>query len=92
MRSANHIVVGLLRMAVSDRTPRHALTVAVVVGTILTIVNHGDLLLAGQWPGWVKVILTYVVPYCVATYGAVSAKWTYAEDMAARGVSGSHWP
>jgi len=92
MNSANHIVRRLLRMAVSDRTPRHALIVAAVVGTILTMINHGDLLLAGQWPSWVKVILTYMVPYCVATYGAVSAKLTYAKHMTARGVSGSHWP
>jgi len=90
MNSANHIVRRLLRMAVSDRTPRHALIVAAIVGSILTVINHGDLLLAGQWPNEIKVILTYVVPYCVATYGAVSAKWAYAKHMAALGVSGSH--
>ncbi len=45
-----------------------------VVGTILTAINQGDFILAGQMPDPVKVGLTYMVPYCVATYGAVTAK------------------
>jgi len=45
-----------------------------VVGTILTAINHGDFILAGQMPDPVKVGLTYLVPYFVATYGAVTAK------------------
>ena len=47
---------------------------AVVVGTILTALNQGDLLLSGQWTGalyW-KIPLTYCVPFLVATYGALT--------------------
>ena len=46
---------------------------ALVVGTILTLLNQGDILLAGQWHGalhW-KIPLTYCVPFLVATYGAL---------------------
>lgn len=46
---------------------------AVVVGTILTALNQGDLLLSGQWANalyW-KIPLTYCVPFLVATYGAL---------------------
>ena len=53
---------------------RRSLIVAVVVGTILTLLNQGDVVFAGNWPGalyW-KVPLTYCVPFCVATYGALS--------------------
>ncbi|RMF17228.1 MAG: hypothetical protein D6758_06745 [Gammaproteobacteria bacterium] len=49
--------------------------VALVVGTILMLINHGDALLAGTMTSvrWLKVGLTYLVPYAVATYGAVGA-------------------
>ncbi|PKB68848.1 MAG: hypothetical protein BZY81_00505 [SAR202 cluster bacterium Io17-Chloro-G4] len=53
---------------------RRSLTVAVVVGSIITLLNQGDVLLAGNWKGalyW-KIPLTYCVPFCVATYGALS--------------------
>ncbi len=45
-----------------------------IVGTILTAINQGDVILAGEAPDLVKAGLTYMVPYCVATYGAVTAK------------------
>ena len=47
---------------------------AVAVGTILTALNQGDLLLSGQWNDalyW-KIPLTYCVPFLVATYGALT--------------------
>lgn len=49
--------------------------VAAIVGTILVAINQGDLILSGQLDAsaaW-KIPLTYLVPYCVATYGGVSA-------------------
>ncbi len=60
--------------ATSEGTPGHALIVGVIVGTILTAIDRGDFILAGQTPDPLKVGLTYLVPYCVATYGAVTAK------------------
>ena len=53
---------------------RRSLTVAAVVGTVLTLLNQGDILFTGSWNSalyW-KVPLTYCVPFCVATYGALS--------------------
>jgi hypothetical protein len=58
--------------AVSDGVPRRSLWVALVVGTILNLINQGDALLAGQRLDVAKLALTYVVPYIVSTYGAVS--------------------
>jgi hypothetical protein len=60
--------------ATSEGTPGHALIMGLVVGTILTVINQGDFLLAGEAPNFLKMALTYLVPYCVATYGAVTAK------------------
>jgi hypothetical protein len=54
---------------------RRSAKVALVVGTILTVLNHGDQLsgLAPQsaWLWW-KIGLTYLVPFCVATYGSLA--------------------
>ena len=47
--------------------------IAVLVGTVLTAINQGDALLAGRWTGalaW-KIPLTYVIPFVVATWGAL---------------------
>jgi hypothetical protein len=47
--------------------------VSIVVGTILNVINQGDVLLGKQSLQIGKCILTYFVPYCVATYGSVVA-------------------
>ncbi len=53
---------------------QRSLLIALVVGTILIAINQGDLLLRGRWNTaliW-KVPLTYAVPFCVATWGALT--------------------
>jgi hypothetical protein len=71
----------------SDGVPRRSFVVAMVVGTILNLINQGDTFLAGGHLNLTKVILTFVVPYCVATYGAVSYRLRAApcDDPAAEG-------
>ena len=54
---------------------KRSLTVALVVGTVLTLLNHGDTLIAANWKNvlyW-KLPLTYCVPFCVATFGALAS-------------------
>jgi hypothetical protein len=63
-----------LAHAVAGGVPRRCFYVAVVVGTILNLINQGDALFGAAPVSWLKLILTYVVPYAVCTYGAVSAK------------------
>jgi len=53
---------------------RRAAIIAAIVGTILNCIAQLDLVLVGQAPVWWKIALTYCVPYCVATYGAVTAR------------------
>ncbi len=62
------------QMAFGDGTPKRALYTALVVGTILTLINHGDVIVQGEWPPAVKVMLTFCVPYCVTTWGAITGK------------------
>lgn len=60
------------RCALSDGIPRRSFCVALVVGTILNLINQGDALLGIASVNWMKIVLTYFVPYAVSTYGAVS--------------------
>ncbi len=53
---------------------RRAAITAVIVGTVLNLIAQGDYLVRGDALNWWKIALTYCVPYCVATYGAVSAR------------------
>ena len=62
----------LARDCIADGIPRRSLGVALAVGTLLNAINQGDVLLDGGAPDIVKLVLTYLVPYAVATYGAVS--------------------
>jgi len=62
----------VLRYATSDGVPRRSLVVALVVGTILNLLNQGDAMLVGRPLDLLKLSLTYLVPYLVSTYGAVS--------------------
>jgi hypothetical protein len=58
--------------AVAPGVPRRSLAAAIIVGTLLNLINQGDALVAGKALDWLKLVLTYIVPYCVATYGAVA--------------------
>jgi hypothetical protein len=62
------------RCAVSDGVPRRSLFVALVVGTLLNFINQGDALLGAAPINWIKLVLTYLVPYAVCTYGSVSSQ------------------
>jgi hypothetical protein len=74
----------LLHMAFGGGTPVRALATAAVVGTVLTAINHGDVVVAGNFPPFIKVFLTYCVPYCVTTWGAIigkRAQWRQDQSM-----------
>ena len=62
----------IFNLCVSDGVPRRSLQVALIVGTLLNLVNQGDVLFHGGHVNFFKVALTYCVPFVVATYGAVS--------------------
>ena len=64
----------ILQMIFGDGTPKKAILTALLVGTILILINHGDIILDGILPAPWKVMLTYCVPYCVTTWGAVTGK------------------
>lgn len=58
------------------RTARTAAPVALIVGTILSAVNQGHLVLAGDiGPAtWVRIAVNFLVPFCVASIGYLAAR------------------
>ena len=73
----------LTSLMIGDGTPKKAFLTALVVGSVLTAINHGDAILAGQNPPLIKVLLTYCVPFCVTTWGAVTGKMSQAKRQQA---------
>ncbi len=53
-----------------------AASVALVVGSVLNVVNQYDLLLGATLSGHrlIQIAITYAVPYCVSTHGQVVAR------------------
>ena len=62
----------ICRCCVSDGVPKRSFFLALVVGTVLNLINQGEILFGGGKLNLIKIFLTYAVPYCVATYRAVS--------------------
>ncbi|MEM9532755.1 MAG: nitrate/nitrite transporter NrtS [Pseudomonadota bacterium] len=59
-----------------------SLRVALVVGTVLVIINQGGVIAAGEATAgtWVRSALTYLVPYLVSTHASVSAVRSAAQS------------
>lgn len=64
-----------LRLFLSGATVRTAWKVAAVVGTVLSAVNQGSVLAAGEaGPAtWARVGVNYLVPFLVSSVGFLSA-------------------
>jgi hypothetical protein len=62
-----------LRQTFAGRSVRRSLIVAVVIGTVLNAINQGPEIVSGHWPIWWKLVLTYIVPFAVASYGSYAA-------------------
>ena len=66
---------GFFSLAFSLQVLPRAAKVAILVGTALAFINHGDKILTMSLSGLdiFKIILTYLVPYGVSTWSAVRA-------------------
>jgi hypothetical protein len=62
-------------IATSRSVVRRATVVALIVGSMLVAINHGDAILRGDLSAGrlLRIVLTVAVPYCVSTYSSVSA-------------------
>jgi hypothetical protein len=68
-------MIDWIRLALRKDILARGLKIGAVVGTLLTAINYGDVLIAGEvlplmyW----KILMTYCVPFCVSTYASVEA-------------------
>lgn len=62
-----------LHRTFTGRSLKRSIVVAVVIGTILNAINQGSELLAGKDLSVWKLVLTYLVPFAVASYGSYAA-------------------
>jgi hypothetical protein len=67
--------LGWMQLATSAPVVRRAAVVALIVGTVLVAINHGDAILRGDFSMGraLRIGLTILVPYCVSTYSSVAA-------------------
>ena len=63
------------RLAISQSIRTRATKVAIVVGIVLIVINHGDAIVRGEFSRGriARIVLTVLVPYCVSTYSSVEA-------------------
>ena len=62
-----------LRRTFAEPSVQRSLTVALIIGTVLNAINQGPEIFTGHWPVWWKLVLTYFVPFAVASYGSYAA-------------------
>jgi hypothetical protein len=63
------------RLWFSAATLRRTLTIASIVGTLLSLINQGSVIFGGHATvaTWVRVVFNYLVPFCVSSTGFLSA-------------------
>ncbi len=64
-----------LRLVFSRRILRRTLLIALVVGTILSLVNQAHVVAGDHATGmtWVRIAANYLTPFVVSSIGALSA-------------------
>jgi len=72
----------MLKTALRPGIVKRSLIIAVIVGTILNLISQGDVMVGAGDLNILKCLLTYMVPYCVSTYGAVTALHAQANQEA----------
>ncbi|MGE3727032.1 MAG: nitrate/nitrite transporter NrtS [Candidatus Sericytochromatia bacterium] len=63
-------VYPFFKVALSAKILINSFKIALVVGTVLNLINQGSALTSGQGISWLYVFLNFCVPFCVATYSA----------------------
>jgi hypothetical protein len=65
--------VEALKQSFTRSAVRRSLTVALLVGTALNLINQGDALFGAAPLVLWKLLLTYFVPFAVTSYGSYAA-------------------
>lgn len=63
-------MTSLIQAALSWCIVKNSLKIALVIGTVLNLINQGEGLLHGGDISCFHLLMNYLVPYCVASYSA----------------------
>jgi hypothetical protein len=74
--------LSFLQLAFSRNVVITSIKVSLLVGSLLAVINHGSAILAFSISAHTctKIFLSYVVPYCVASYSAVKALQRHRQE------------
>jgi hypothetical protein len=75
----------ILTTVFSRRSLSRCVPIALLVGTLLSLVNQGAVIFAGdaRLATWIRVAFNYVVPFCVSSAGFVASQraiWRAREE------------
>lgn len=56
------------KCALSGSRLRRSLFIMFVVGSILNIINQGEMIIQDGHVEWIKGVLTFLVPFCVSSF------------------------
>ena len=73
---------GAVRLMFHRNTLRRTTRIALVVGTLLSLINQGGVIFGGHATvsTWVRVGANYVVPFCVSSVGFLTATKKVHQD------------
>jgi hypothetical protein len=76
-------IKGYLRALVNPPMARRAVRVALVIGTLLFVINHGAAVRSGTMTQarWLSAGLTYLVPYAVSIHGQYMGRGSGSQGM-----------
>jgi hypothetical protein len=63
------------RLWFAPSTLRKTVKIALIVGTLLSAINQGSVILGGDatLATWIRIGLNYLVPFCVSSIGFLAA-------------------
>lgn len=76
MRSSADQAPRLLATVFSASSLSRCVPIAVLVGTLLSLVNQGGVIASGDATAvtWLRVLFNYLVPFCVSSAGFFSCR------------------
>ena len=67
--------------AMAPQLVKRSVKTAILVGSILNLINQGSAIWGEEEINWINLLLTFLVPYCVSTYsGAMTAITNPSKD------------
>lgn len=70
-----------MTLAFSKNQVKRAFFTSMIVGTLLNLINQGQVLWTEESLNVFKFLLTYLVPYCVATFAGTTSSLSFLNDL-----------